>query len=164
MRTDTPTDRSIEDRLGMSWARRLDDGTRELPADIIERLRFSRERAVARAQAVQAQGRRSLAADRFPGVTTWSPAVAGTPQSAGWGAAGWPASGGLSGDPGWTGRVAAWLPLLILVLGFVLIQDLLQEVQIEAAAEVDAALLADDLPPQAYSDPGFAEFLRREAR
>ena len=29
-----------------------------------------------------------------------------------------------------------------------------------AAAEVDAALLADDLPPEAYTDPGFGEFLK----
>ena len=27
-------------------------------------------------------------------------------------------------------------------------------------AEIDAALLADDLPPKAYSDAGFAEFLK----
>ena len=27
-------------------------------------------------------------------------------------------------------------------------------------AEVDAALLTDDLPPAAYADPGFTQFLR----
>jgi hypothetical protein len=32
--------------------------------------------------------------------------------------------------------------------------------QIQAAAEVDAVLLADDLPPEAYADPGFGEFLK----
>jgi hypothetical protein len=32
--------------------------------------------------------------------------------------------------------------------------------QVVAAAEFDAQLLADDLPPAAFSDPGFAEFLR----
>ena len=36
--------------------------------------------------------------------------------------------------------------------------------QIEAAAEVDSAILADDLPPEAYRDPGFAEFLKGERR
>ena len=30
----------------------------------------------------------------------------------------------------------------------------------ELAAEVDAALLTDDLPPAAYTDPGFAQFLK----
>jgi Protein of unknown function (DUF3619) len=29
-----------------------------------------------------------------------------------------------------------------------------------AAAEIDAQLLSDSLPPTAYSDPGFAEYLR----
>jgi hypothetical protein len=28
------------------------------------------------------------------------------------------------------------------------------------AAEIDSALLADDLPPKAYSDAGFVEFLK----
>jgi hypothetical protein len=60
--------------------------------------------------------------------------------------------------------LASALPLLILALVFLAIQDTLTERQIQAAAEVDAALLADDLPPQAYSDPGFAEFLRRQER
>jgi hypothetical protein len=27
-------------------------------------------------------------------------------------------------------------------------------------AEVDSALLVDDLPPQAYADPGFAHFMK----
>jgi hypothetical protein len=44
--------------------------------------------------------------------------------------------------------------------GLVLIQHRYVEQQIEAAAEIDAALLTDDLPPQAFSDPGFAEFLK----
>jgi hypothetical protein len=28
-------------------------------------------------------------------------------------------------------------------------------------AEVDAALLTDDLPPAAYADPGFIQFLKQ---
>jgi len=32
--------------------------------------------------------------------------------------------------------------------------------QVHAAAEVDSQLLADALPPSAYTDPGFAEYLR----
>jgi hypothetical protein len=27
-------------------------------------------------------------------------------------------------------------------------------------AEIDSAILADDLPPAAYTDPGFAQFLK----
>ena len=30
----------------------------------------------------------------------------------------------------------------------------------DEVAEVDAAILTDDLPPSAYTDPGFAQFLK----
>ena len=30
-------------------------------------------------------------------------------------------------------------------------------------ADLDAALLTDDLPPQAYTDPGFLQFLKTQA-
>ena len=47
------------------------------------------------------------------------------------------------------------LPLAALVGGLVLIQDWQTRSQISVAAEVDAALLGDDLPINAYRDPGF---------
>jgi hypothetical protein len=52
------------------------------------------------------------------------------------------------------------MPLIVLVAGLVLIQQVHERAQISAAAEVDAQILSDDLPPAAYSDPGFAEFLK----
>jgi len=64
------------------------------------------------------------------------------------------------GEPGWGWRLATLAPLIALVAGLVLIQIQHDDDQISAAAEVDAALLADDLPPAAYTDAGFAEFLR----
>jgi Protein of unknown function (DUF3619) len=66
----------------------------------------------------------------------------------------------ITGGPPWWLRAASLLPLAILVGGLILIQHRYTEQQIQAAAEIDAALLTDDLPPQAYSDPGFAEFLK----
>ena len=56
------------------------------------------------------------------------------------------------------------LPLLALVGGLVLIQHSQTRAQIRTAAEVDAALLADDLPPAAYGDDGFVEFLKTPPR
>ena len=50
---------------------------------------------------------------------------------------------------------------MLLVLGLVLIQHLHEQAEIHAAAEVDAALLADDLPPEAYGDPGFVVYLNQ---
>jgi hypothetical protein len=57
------------------------------------------------------------------------------------------------------GGLSSLLPLAVLLAGLLLIDDHYTRAQIEAAAEIDA-LLAGDLPPEAYSDPGFAEYLR----
>jgi len=35
-----------------------------------------------------------------------------------------------------------------------------EERRTDELAEVDSALLTDDLPPAAYTDPGFAQFLK----
>ena len=52
------------------------------------------------------------------------------------------------------------LPLIALVVGLVAI-DIIQDDDFMAElAEVDAALLTDDLPPDAYADPGFVQFLK----
>lgn len=61
----------------------------------------------------------------------------------------------------WWARFASFVPALALTLGLIAIDKLNLMQRIEAAAEVDAALLADGLPPAAYADPGFAEFLRQ---
>jgi hypothetical protein len=60
----------------------------------------------------------------------------------------------------WWIRVASFAPLVMLVLGLGVINELHDRSEIAAAAEIDVALLADDLPPDAYRDAGFVEFLR----
>jgi hypothetical protein len=64
----------------------------------------------------------------------------------------------------WWVRLASFVPPLALTLGLIGIDQLNLTQRIEAAAEVDAALLADDLPPTAYTDPGFAEFIKQPQR
>jgi hypothetical protein len=107
--------------------------------DIDERLRVAREQAVARARAQQRL------------------APAGGPVAVGGGAL---ALGGAGSDMPWWLRLSSLLPLAVLLAGLLLIDHQYTQSQIEAAAEVDAALLVDDLPPEAYRDPGFAEFLK----
>jgi hypothetical protein len=63
------------------------------------------------------------------------------------------------GAPWWT-KIAIVLPLLALIAGLLLIQHWHQRNQIAAAAEMDLTLLTDDLPPDAFGDPGFLEFLK----
>ena len=60
----------------------------------------------------------------------------------------------------WWLRIASALPLVALVAGLLLIQDSQYRSQISVAAEVDAALLGDDLPLNAYRDAGFVEYLK----
>ena len=66
--------------------------------------------------------------------------------------------GGQSGLPRWL-KLASVMPLLMLLVGLLLIQQSQLHEQILAAADVDTALLSDHLPPAAYGDPGFTEYL-----
>jgi Protein of unknown function (DUF3619) len=115
--------------------------------DIDERLRVAREQALARRP-------RSREVEQSAGA----PAVV---LATGSGSAALGGSGGDAGTPWWL-RLSSLLPLGLLLAGLFLIEQHYTRSQIEAAAEVDAAILADDLPPEAYRDPGFAEFLKRE--
>lgn len=108
--------------------------------DIDARLRFARE------QALEAARQSRLAA---------APAVVGST------AGGAAVLGGMTGSstPWWL-RLGSLVPLAVLLAGLVLIERHYTRSQIEAAAEIDAAILADDLPPEAYRDRGFVEFLK----
>ena len=121
----------------------LSEKAEQLPHDVVERLRVAREQSVARGREalLASTGRRSASATV---VTGRSGAAAVLGQSAPW----------------WQ-RAASIAPLVLLVLGLLLIQHRAEVEQVNAAAEVDSQLLKDVLPPDAYSDPGFAEYLRR---
>jgi len=123
-------------RLGARLAGALSAQVEVLPHDLSERLRVAREQAVARARAAQpARGAVVV------GVSRSGAAV-------------------LGGFTPWWQRAASIVPLALLVLGLVAIDRLTVREQVRAAAEIDAQLLGDTLPPAAYSDPGFAEYLR----
>jgi len=125
---------AIESRFARNIASRLSERAENIAPEIGERLRFAREKALA-------AGRRARSGAEL--------------QSAGGGAA----VLGFSRSPWWQ-RIASVLPLAALIGGLVLIEDWQTRSQISVAAEVDAALLGDDLPINAYSDPGFVEFLK----
>lgn len=127
---------ALTHRVALRLAAGLTERATATPHDIAERLRFAREKALAQAREV----RKAVAA----------PAVL---QNGGSAAA-------LAGGPAWWHRVASVLPLVVLVLGLLFIRERMAVEQVKAAAEIDAVLLADDLPPEAYSDPGFGEFLK----
>ena len=135
---DAPQGATPADRFGRRVAARLSDAAAELPHEVNEQLRAAR---------MQALARRKLAAQRS-GPT----AVLGRAGGA---------TLGLGSDgPGLWNRVASALPLLALVAGLVLIHEIEDDRRASEVAEVDAALLVDDLPPAAYADPGFMQYLK----
>ena len=127
---------ALEARVALRIAGALSQRSDALPHDIAERLRVARLRAVDRAREL-----RKLSA---------APAR----QAQGGGTL------AMSGPPSWWLRMASLAPLVLLLAGLLFIERSYVDQQVRAAAEIDAAILTDDLPPQAYSDPGFAEFLR----
>lgn len=134
---------ALQSRFALRVAARLSERAQDLGPDISERLRFAREHALQRARSV----RSAAAAEATLGVTASGAAILG----------------GNSG-PRWWFKLAAAVPGLALVAGLMLIQHWQNNAQISVAAEIDAALLADDLPPDAYSDAGFVEFLKTPPR
>lgn len=131
----------LETRFGLRIASALNQHGEATGHDISERLRVAREQALERARmSRRASSAVSATATQVVGVSTSGVAV-------------------LGGHPLWWTRLASVMPLVTLVVGLVLIDQWHDRAQINAAADVDSALLADDLPPTAYSDPGFVEFL-----
>lgn len=60
------------------------------------------------------------------------------------------------------GRMGVAIPLLALVAGLAGIVDYEERKRTAEMAELDAALLADDLPLTAYLDPGFNAYLTQK--
>lgn len=168
----TPAQReALEARFAMRLSARLEEGAQSVPHDISERLRIARE------QAIRA-GREARAAALAPAM---APAPVVHVSVAGLSAAG---AGGANQNsawnesryarasdhgrrlddapPSWGWRLASVLPVIALVVGLWGIHRYYKQEQVQAATDVDMALLTDDLPPAAYSDPGFAEFLKTD--
>ncbi|AZG15141.1 DUF3619 family protein [Cupriavidus pauculus] len=62
----------------------------------------------------------------------------------------------------WLRKLALVWTLVALVTGLVGIYHWQQQKRVEELADVDAAMLLDDLPPTAYADQGFHVFLKRD--
>ena len=133
-------------RFGLRIAASLNERNNALPHDVSERLRFAREQALVRAAQARAATVVVVSSTAPAAVQMGSTlALNGGPRGA---------------DSGLWAKLASALPLILLLAGLLLMQRGQVNEQIAAAAEVDTALLSDNLPPSAFSDPGFAEFLR----
>lgn len=133
--TDTPC--ADMDLWGRHLAAQLNVASQDVGHDIGERLRMARHMALKARPMPQRLLRHSLAVQ---------------------------ANGTLSAPPDeglnlWR-ILASALPLLALVSGLMVIQALQQDMAESDIASLDSALLLDELPPDAYTDPGFVQFLK----
>ncbi len=133
---------ALQSRYALRVVARLAEQSEAVTPDVGERLRFAREHALERARAQRAAAPSSALQVGNTGVGTLA-----------WG-------GGSRSPSSWWVKFAQVLPLFALVAGLVLIQNQHVRAQITAAAEIDFDLLVDELPPTAYSDPGFLEFMK----
>lgn len=131
----------LMDRLGLRLVSQLNAGAAALPHDVSERLRAARERALASRKVETSRPVVSVLANR------------GGELSLTWGG---------EERMGWFGRLSSTLALCLLVFGMLGISEAQSELRARELAEVDVALLTDELPPAAFADPGFLQFLQSE--
>ena len=128
------------DRFGMSIAAQLSDASDALPNDITERLRVARAQAVVKRKIVAVSRTASVVVANGSSATLSN----GDDEFSLW------------------GRIASALPLIALLVGLVSINMIQNDRRANELAEIDAALLIDDLPPAAYTDPGFVQYLKAQ--
>ena len=133
----TRTD-ALQDRFGLKTAAYLSAGAADLPYDISERLRAARAQAVSMRKIAKMDTAGSLVNTGGSAALTWG------------------SGEGLS----WWGRIGTVLPLIALVAGLLVINSIQNDNRAQEVAEVDVALLTDALPPAAFADPGFIQFLK----
>jgi len=133
----------MQDRFARQVVARLATGTAELPYEVSERLRAGRVQALAnRKRAPEAVLHTATAVSKSGGAATLT--MGDERQS-------------------WWSRIASALPIVALAAGLIVVYTLENDRRATEVAEVDAALLTDDLPPAAYADPGFVQFLKQSS-
>ena len=122
------------DQFGQASAALLSQGSQALPASIKDRLYAARMKALSVRKPEKVWMQKPVLATSSG---NWSFGSRST-----WDTLGWVA------------------PLVVLVFGLIGIAQWQEDSRINDIAEVDAALLSDDVPPDAYADSGFMGFLK----
>jgi Protein of unknown function (DUF3619) len=131
------TQLQFQDAFARKVVSHLTKAADDLPHDISERLKAARSQALAKRRVVVT-------------VVAKEAAVSGNTLVLHGGS-------DRQGLWGWLGSV---LPLVALVAGLMAIAVIQDDLRASEIAAVDAELLTDELPPAAYTDPGFLQFLR----
>ena len=122
------------DQFGLATAALLQHGSQSLPVDIQDRLHAARMKA--------------LSVQKAEKIYVQQPVFAST-------------SGNWSTGSRTIWNYVSWIaPLIVLVFGLIGIAEWQQDSRINDIAELDIALLTDDVPPDAYADSGFLGFLK----
>ena len=128
----------LQKRFALKAASYLTAGTVDLPYEISERLRAARAQAVSNRKIALTQTAGSLVNIGSGAALTWG------------------SNDGLN----WWSRIGSVVPLIALDVCQLTIKYVQSDNRAREVAEVDSALLTDDLPPAAFADPGFVQFLK----
>lgn len=129
---------ALQDRFARKTVSYLSAGAAELPHDITERLRSARVQAVSQRLVVKLRVTENVVGSGASAALSWG-------SGDGW---------------NWWSRVGSVIPLIALVAGMLAINSFQSDNRVQELAEVDSALLTDELPPAAFADPGFNQFLK----
>ncbi|MCA7086316.1 DUF3619 family protein [Cupriavidus sp. DB3] len=127
-------------RLARQITAMLDASANQVPADIADRLAAARRVALSR--------RRVEAPQTSPRLAAAGPSLHGDARRA------------MRPLGDWVRRLGLVWTLVALAGGLAGIYQWQQQQRIEELADVDAAMLLDELPPAAYADEGFHVFLK----
>ena len=128
----------LQDRFGLKTASYLSADAADLPYNISERLRAARVQAISKRKIAKVETSASVVNSGGSAAVTWG------------------SDDGLS----WWARIGSVVPLIALVVGLLAINSIQNDKRAQEVAEVDVALLTDELPPAAFADPGFVQFLK----
>ena len=150
MTTPSHHDELAAEQFARKLTARLSMTSAELPYVVTERLRAARMQALSarkRSSAPLRVHQTEAASSLFGGNSTEGTLSLGRPHQE-------------DNTPIWVRRLLTALPLIALAAGLAFIgveQDSRATLDV---AEVDAALLTSELPPAAYTDPGFQQYLQ----
>ena len=132
---------NYQDRFGRNVAARLSDTSQGISPNISERLKAARMLALSKRKVVKLQTASNI-------NTNGSAATLNSGDA----------------DNGLWNRLGSIIPLLALVAGLLAIAVIQEQRVTKEIADVDVELLADDLPPAAFTDPEFVRHLSTNRR
>lgn len=153
-----------ETRFTSSIRQALDESAERLPLRVTHRLEQARKAALARAPE-RVAGAQVVASGAPAGAVFGLAAAGGAPLGAGSAQGVWATSrrddDAFDRAPYLAWRIAAIvLPVAALVAGLIAFSELDAQRDADEVAELEAAVLSDDVPIAAYADRGFGVYLK----